>query len=293
MERATGVRYVIFLLVAGVLAFFLYVPFELDMPAEPEVRQYFEAIEALRSGDVVALATEYSPSTAAELWNIHENTLYHLFHRDVRVIHLSTWEPGPDLAERFLKKVRRLFREDWGEEKIRDVDFTELRYSAGKDIAIINAATSLAETFPWTRQGREARDLPIMQGVGGLDPGTGTEAGRVKLLIEFGSGYPGAREWVNLVGKRYGVRILAGVTSVMAPDLYPYLKSDQLHGLLSGLPGGQQYERLLREAGIRKRPSAINEDMSIQSAMHFLIVGLVVAGNVVYVLSRARRRRRP
>ena len=52
------------------------------MPVEPEVKKYFDAIEALESGDVVAVAVEYSPGTDAEQWCMHENTLYHLFVRE-------------------------------------------------------------------------------------------------------------------------------------------------------------------------------------------------------------------
>ncbi len=288
MDRLHRDRYVIFLLVAGVLAFFLYVPFTQDMPPDPEVRQFFDAIEALAPGDVVAFATEYSPSTEAELGNLHENTLYHLFYRDVKVIFLSTFETGPDIAERKLHLVKRLIREHWGREKIPDVDYTELRFSAGKEIVMVNAATSIAGAFPSTRKGRKTRSLPIMQGVRGLAPDAATGRRTVKLLIEFGSGIPGPREWIRMVGKRYNVSIIGGVTSVSAPDLYPFLKSGQLKGLLAGLPGGFQYERLLLKKGIRKEPSAVEENMAIQSVIHFLIVGLVLAGNVAYVLRRRR-----
>ena len=284
-------RRIIFLLVATVLVVFLYLPFRLHMPADPEVRRYFDAIEALQGGDTVALVTEYSPSTEGEQWNMHENTLYHLFARGIRIIHLSTWEFGPDIAAKYIRKVQKIIRDEGGIERKPDIDYVELRYSSGYEIVMVNAATSIAAAFPRNRQGLETKDLPIMQGVRGLaaDPATGER--KVKLLISLASGVPGTREWIRMVGTRYGVPVLAGVTSAMAPDLYPFMKSGQLRGLLSGLPGGFQYETLLREAGIRRTPSGVDTDMSIQSAMHCLVIGLVVVGNISYFLARRRRGR--
>lgn len=282
-------RRYIFLLVAAVLAFFLYVPFPLPMPPDREVRMYFDAIEALGPGDVVAVATEYSPSTEAEQAVMHDDTLYHLFARGVGVISITTWEAGPDMAARHMRAARDLYEKDWDTVLEEDVDYTELAYTSGKEIVMVTAALSLAEAFPRTTRGRPTAELPIMEGVAGLaaDPATGER--KVRYLIDFASGTPGTREWLRMVGARYDVPILAGVTSVMSPDLYPFIKSGQIRGLLAGLPGAHQYEMLLREAGIKKTPSRIEADMAIQSAIHFLIIGLVALGNIGYWLEKRRR----
>ena len=281
-------RRYIFLLVAAVLVFFLYVPFSLEMPADPDVKSYFEAIESLKPGDIVVVATEYSPATEAEQWNMHENTLFHLFARDVKVINISTWETGPDIMRKYVEKGKRLVKEQLGKTKERDVDYTELAYTTGREIVMVTAASSIAEAFPKTREGRTTSEIPIMKGVAGLAPDPVTGERKIKFLIDFASGNPGTREWIRMVAKRYDVPILAGVTSVMAPDLYPFIRSGQVKGLLAGLPGGQQYEQLLRKAGIRKEPSEIDKDMAIQSAIHFLIIALVVLGNISFFLTRRR-----
>ena len=284
-------RRLIFIAVALTVGIFLYFPLPCPMPIDPEVRKYFEAIESLPKGSVVVVSTEYSPSTEAEQWCMHENTLYHLFVRGIRVISISTWETGNDIAAKYIRRACELVRLDWGKEVRPDIDYAELAYTTGREIVMVAAANSITEAFPRTCDGRPSASLPALKGVKGLAPDPVTGKRSVAFLIDFASGNPGTREWIRMVGKRYNVPILAGVTSVMAPDLYPFIRSGQVKGLLAGLPGSYQYELLLRRHGIRKSRSTIDSDMTIQSAVHFLIIGLVLIGNLGYLLTRKRRRR--
>ncbi len=281
----------IFLAVALTVGVFLYLPVPCPMPIDPEVKKYFEAIQSLPPGSVVAVSTEYGPSTEAELWHMHENTLYHLFMRGIRVISITTWETGADMAAKYIKRASEALRRDWGKELRAGVNYAELAYTTGREIVMVTAASSLTEAFPKTVDGRTSSEVPALKGVGGLarDPITGRRS--VAFLIDFASGNPGTREWIRMVAKRYDVRILAGVTSVMAPDLYPFIRSGQVHGLLAGLPGSYQYELLLRRSGIRKSRTTIDSDMTVQSVVHFLIIALVIVGNISYLLSKRGRRR--
>jgi len=197
-------RRYIFLLVGVVLVFFLYVPFSLEMPADPDVKSYFEAIESLKPGDIVVVATEYSPATEAEQWNMHENTLFHLFAHDIKVINISTWETGPDIMRKYVEKAKRLVKEQLGKTKVRDVDYTELAYTTGREIVMVTAASSIAEAFPKTREGRATSETEIMKGVAGLAPDPVTGERKIKFLIDFASGNPGTREWIRISGRPAG-----------------------------------------------------------------------------------------
>ena len=66
----------------------------------------------------------------------------------------------------------------------------------------------------------------------------------------------------------------------MAPDLFPFIQSGQMIGVLGGLSGAAEYEAIL------KYPGKATAGMSAQSIAHLIIVVFIVFGNVVYFLSR-------
>ena len=76
----------------------------------------------------------------------------------------------------------------------------------------------------------------------------------------------------------------AGVTAVMATDLYPYWKSDQLVGVINGMKGAAEYEHLVGVTGWGIL------GMSSQSIAHLLIILFIIMGNIGYLAGRLHRR---
>ena len=68
----------------------------------------------------------------------------------------------------------------------------------------------------------------------------------------------------------------------MSPDLYPFLQSRQLVGLLGGLAGAAEYEALL---GL---PGSATAGMEPQSVTHVIIILFILLGNTVYFTTRRR-----
>lgn len=66
----------------------------------------------------------------------------------------------------------------------------------------------------------------------------------------------------------------------MGPDMYPFLQSKQLTGLLGGLKGAAEYEAL-----VKKKGSAIS-GMRPQSVVHVIIILFVIFGNGIYFISK-------
>ena len=86
--------------------------------------------------------------------------------------------------------------------------------------------------------------------------------------------------WVSIVGARFGARIGAGVTAVMAPKLFAYLDAGQLVGILGGMKGGAEYEKLIG------RPEWATRGMGAQSLIHLVIIAFIVLGNIGFFASR-------
>ena len=100
-------------------------------------------------------------------------------------------------------------------------------------------------------------------------------------------GDPGAPEYVQQAQGPTGVKIVAGVTAVISPQLYPLHQSKNILGFLGGLAGAAEYEVLAQRAGIIRESGAATRGMNVQSAIHLLIVLLVIIGNAAYFLLRA------
>ena len=68
----------------------------------------------------------------------------------------------------------------------------------------------------------------------------------------------------------------------MAPDLYPFLQSGQMKGLLGGLAGAAEYEALVGAPGLG------TTGMQPQSVTHLIIILFILVGNTVYFITRRR-----
>jgi len=125
----------------------------------------------------------------------------------------------------------------------------------------------IANAFPRDYQGKDTRSLPIMRSV--------RDYSSFPLLVNISAGYPGTKEWVQQVQGRFHLPMVSGVTAVSAPEFYPYLQSGQLIGLLGGMAGAAEYEKLRGEKGTATR------GMDAQSMAHVFVALCILAGNWV------------
>jgi len=99
------------------------------------------------------------------------------------------------------------------------------------------------------------------------------------------AGYPGTFEWVKYGGDPTGVPMSSGTTSVQVNEVIPYVQTGQLIGLLAGMPGAAEYEKLIASPGI-----AI-QGMAAQSFAHIVIVIFIVFGNLAFFIKQRRDRK--
>ena len=115
----------------------------------------------------------------------------------------------------------------------------------------------------------------MLVGGGGVGEWVGSGLAVAWLVgVSVGNGVAVAVEGTTAVGA-------LGVTGVMASDYYPYLQSRQIFGLLPGVKGAAEYERLLDQLGEASR------GMPYQMTSHLLIIITMIIANVGYI---ARRR---
>jgi len=117
----------------------------------------------------------------------------------------------------------------------------------------------------------------------------------MNLLVSVSAGYPGTKEWILYAVTPYSdkLKIVSGCTGVQAPQLFPYIPN-QLPGLLVAIKGAGEYEKLVNDkySGPSPPPKYLEADrrMGPQLVAHLLMIGLIIAGNILYFLQRRLRR---
>ena len=82
----------------------------------------------------------------------------------------------------------------------------------------------------------------------------------------------------------------------MVTDAIPYVESGQLKGILAGMPGAAEYEKLVYDYLVDKYSSDNPEiekgrafaRMSAQSVAHLLMVIFIILGNLSYYFERKK-----
>ena len=258
-------RRIIFLLVAAGVVVPLLVPVNLPVTPTPRVRAAFETIEALPPGSRVLLSMDYEPDIMAELMPMSIAVLRQCFRKHIQVTAMTLYPAGVGLAERAL----RIASEAEGAK--RNEDYAFLGYKSGFQTVILGIGESLRSQYPVDFYGTPLDSIPILRGV--------TNYRQYDLVVNL-SGSSGADYWIQLAQTRYHAPLVLGCTAVMATDYYPYLSSRQLLGLIGGMKGAAEYERLCGLFGDGRR------GMDAQSMAHVIVVVLVVLGNLAMLAAR-------
>ncbi|MCK4428046.1 MAG: hypothetical protein KAW16_06160, partial [candidate division Zixibacteria bacterium] len=250
----------------------LLLPMNLDFSVTPPVRSFYDAIEELPPGSKVLVSCDYDPGSMPELFPMNLAVFHHLLSRGHKVIVMQLWATGMLLAERAMTEVL----EDFPDKKHGE-DWVNLGFKEGREVVMVSMGTNIPKTFPTDSRGTNVEDIPIMQGVTNFDD--------IALLMNISGGLPGTKEWVLQVQSRYHVKLVSGCTAVSAPEFYPYIQSGQLVGLLGGMKGAAEYEKLLQ------RPGTAQRGMDAQSVSHIIVFLFILIGNIAYFSVKGRKKR--
>ncbi|MEK6621414.1 MAG: hypothetical protein AABZ13_02930 [Planctomycetota bacterium] len=258
-------RRIIFAIITVAVIAALIVKFELPIPASEPVRGIYEKTDSLPQGSRVMISFDYDPSSKEELQPMAIAFLHHCFSRDLKVIGMTHYTGAPGLADLAMNSVAKQYQKTYGE------DYVFLGYKPGGASLIINMGENLYTAFPKDFYGKDTATLPALQGVDSLR--------QISYLFDLAAGTM-IETWLVYGKEKYKFEMGAGCTAVMGPDMYPFLQSKQLNGLLGGLKGAAEYEAL-----VNKKANAVS-GMRPQSVVHVIIIIFVIFGNVVFFVSK-------
>jgi len=257
--------------------------FGLQFPETPTqmTQDVFNAIENLPPGSRVLMAWDFDPSVEGELGPMALSFARHCCEKGHKMYFLTLVPVGPQMIE---KTIDTVIRADFPDLTYGN-DYVNLGYKSGYEGVITVIITSLRGLYTTDARGTNIDQIPMCKGI--------TSIQEMDLIVNVSGAYPGTKEWVQYAVTPFSdkVRLVAGVTGVQAPMFYPYVPK-QLIGMLSAIKGGAEYETLLHqkydEGAADKKYMDANRRMGPQLVAHMLMIGLIVAGNVVYLSQRRR-----
>jgi hypothetical protein len=285
-------RRIIFLVIFLALTVPIFLRMKIDIDVTKEVQIFYDAIESLPSGSRVLISCDYDPGSEPELQPMAETAFKHFIRKKIKFAIMGLWPQGPMQANRALTMINEangkyiIENKDtlaigrdivvFGQDTIRyGQDFVNLGFQSGNEIVIQRLGSSIIAVFPNDSRGRATGSYPIMDGLNQLSD--------FDFIFNLSAGYPGTVEWVQFAVDRFHVPCGAGNTAVQAPQVYPYLDSGQLTGLMGGMKGGAEYEKL---TGYTAKATM---SMVSQTAAHIFVVLFILIGNLAYFMTRGKK----
>ncbi len=237
----------------------------------PRARQVYDKIEACAPGSAIVIVYDYGPAAMPELQPMALALTRHALQRGLRVLAMTLDAQGSLLADEVQKQIAI----DLPGKKD-GTDYVNLGYKVGDQMVLLQMGGNFPSTFPKDAHGRSTKTLPIMRGLRNHED--------IQLVIELASSDT-PTTWVLFWHQPFDGALALGVTAIMAIDYYPYLDTHQVIGMLNGMRGAADYEKLI------KHPDKATLGMAAQSIAHLAIILFVILGNIGYFALRAKRRR--
>jgi hypothetical protein len=252
----------------------------LPLYVTPPAQSFYQSIEDLPLDRVVFVSSNWDAGTYAESEPQIIAIFRHLLRRRMRFVIFSVGYPNsPQLAQNALDTAvnQELPGRAPGDYPVYGVDYINSGFKVRNAPWVRSLVRDPAAALGADWKGKNIREFPLFAQIR-------TMPQDVSMLIDV-TGSATTPMWIALVGPE-GVRISLACTAVMAPEQYPYLATNQLTGMLTGMRGAAEYEKLLGFVG---RATSM---MSGQSFAHLYIFILIALGNVAIIrgwLARGRR----
>ena len=271
MQRLMNIdRRIIFILVFLGVAIPLLVDFYLPIEPTSTVQAVYDEIERVATQDegTVLLSFSYGASTEPEMQPMARSLVRHCFSRGIKVVAICLWPEASGLAQEVLQTTAAEFGKTYG------VDYAFMGYKPGNYSVILNMGQDFHDAFPSDAWGARSNTLALTRDIRSLRD--------FDFVFDLAAGDSIEFWWIPFGQEKFGFPFAGGCTAVMAPDLFPFLQSRQLIGLIGGLAGAAEYEILM------DRRDSATEAMRAQSITHLVIIAFILFGNAVFFATRRR-----
>jgi hypothetical protein len=227
-------RRILYVLLFIAIILVAVVPFPQLITPTALTKTFSDSIAALKTGDVAVISVDHTPATLAELNGGTTVAIAQLKSKGAKIIFWSIAFPeGAPIYETRLQPLMK--DQKYG------VDYVNFGYITGKESAAEVLGKNIRSILKTDAYGKPIDSLPMMSNVNG--------AKDVSLLITVDDG-SATIMWVQQWVVPYKTKLDSIVSAGIVPMLLPYVRSNQVTGMLQGLPGVAEYETLQNMPGI-------------------------------------------
>lgn len=256
-------RRIIFLAMVVAVIWPLVTPLALPVQITPNTQSSFDVIDKLNPGDRIILSFDYDPASSPELQPMAKAVMTHCYRKDVKMIAVALWPQGPMMAK---KAFESLSGEAEFSGKKYGVDFVNLGVQPSYVAVVKGMGDSIPGVFPTDFFGSKTTDFEIMKGIKNYRD--------VAAIFSLTTGSAGIGTYVTIANAQYKTIVTGGCTAISSLEYYPYLQSKQLSGLVEGLKGASEYERLV------KKPGLATAGMDVQAVVHMMLIFFILLANL-------------
>ncbi|UCC80552.1 MAG: hypothetical protein JSW64_04095 [Candidatus Zixiibacteriota bacterium] len=265
-EKAKTIdRRIIFLFMFLGVALPLLIRIGLPVSVTNDVKKVYDYIEGLEPGSIVLVSYDHDTGTLPEMLPMSDAILRHLFRNNIKVIGMALRAEGTGIGRQNIRRSGAEFG------KIEGEDFVFLGFRPEITAAILGLGTSFERVFPKDDEGIPIRELPMMKDINNY--------GDIEMVISITDDDTPVY-WVNYANARFKVKVVAGLTAVMATTFFPFIDSGQMVGMVAGLKGAAEYEKLIEKRGRAGR------GMDAQSIAHLVMIGFIIIGNIAFIMRK-------
>lgn len=242
----------------------------LPMHVTSPVQKAYNTVDQVPKDKIVILLANWEAGTWGESAPQTEALIQHMFKRGIKFAIFSQGAPvGITFVEQIAEKNAARMHKTYG------VDWVNWGYRPGTLAMIQGLPRDIWEIVGKDINGTPLSQIPMMKNIRTIK--------NVDLIADVTPNLTTTYLWIDYVQGRYGTRIVCSPTAVMVAETYPWLASGQFSGVIPGLRGAAEYQQLVGIKGYAIRA------MNAESMAHFLIIALIIIGNIGFFMSRRQK----
>lgn len=243
-------------------------PVGLALEMSATTQKVMDVLDSLPPGSLVWFAADYEPAGSAEVEPSARAFARYAMKRDLKVVAASMWPEGGMMFDQLVKLMEAEFPD-----KKYGVDYVNLGYRPGGQVFLQQLVEDLRGAVVGVdHYGNSLDSLPLMKGV--------TSIKDFKVVFGIAEGEPGYREYIKVVTDPLKIPYVVALVAVSVSEAMPMVNSGQIAGILSGLRGAAEFEKL------SENPGRAMTGMDAQSFINVTILVFIVLGNVGYFVKK-------
>lgn len=244
----------------------------LPVVVTPAVKGVYDTFDKMPSDKIALIVVYWGAGTVAETGPETSAMMRQLFMQNKKFALLPFDPQGSKLATDEAKALAKKYGKKYG------VDWVHWGYQPISNLVPLlqSFPRDIKGTFRTDAYGTPMDKIPMMRNINTID-----DIGVIADITSSGE----LDTWIAYIYGSYRTPMVYGPTAIIAPEGFNSLDAGQIKGMLMGMKGAAEYEKLLNAEGFATRAAGA------LSTSHLLIVVLIIAGNIGYISSRRRRER--